>query len=253
MQKPKIVFFGSSKFSEYVLDELERAGFSPALKITSAREDLPTDKLRALDADVFIVASFGKILPKELIELPRFKTLNVHPSLLPLSRGPAPIQDIILKDLTPGVTIIRMDEKMDHGPILAQREVRIDPWPDHYQVVEEKLAREGGKLLAEVLPKWLEGKIEEIPQDDSQASYMKLVKKEDGLLNLEDSPEANLRKVLAYSTWPGAHFFFKRKHGDEKRVVVKEAEVKDGVFTPTLVVPEGKKEMSWESFLKGNA
>lgn len=253
MQKPKIVFFGSSRFSTFVLEELVKSGFSPVLNITSARDELPMEKLREIGADVFVVASFGKILPKELIELPRFKTLNVHPSLLPLSRGPAPIQDTILKDLQPGVTIIRMDEKMDHGPILAQREVKIDPWPDRYAVVEEKLARKGGELLAQILPQWLEGLIEEAPQDDSQASYMNMIKKEDGLLNLEDSPEVNLRKVLAYSTWPGAHFLFKRKHGDEKRVVIKEAQVVDGVFTPLVVIPEGKREMSWESFLKGNA
>ena len=260
MQKPKIVFFGSSSFSTFVLDELEKAGFSPIMNVTSARDELPMEKLRSLEADIFIVASFGKILPQELIELPKFKTLNVHPSLLPISRGPAPIQDTILKDLIPGVTIIRMDEKMDHGPILAQREVEIDPWPDHYQVVEEKLARNGGQLLAEILPKWLEGKIEEIPQDDSQASYMKMIKKEDGLLNLEDSPQVNLRKVLAYSTWPGAHFFHKRKDGKKIRVKVTEAklegnplEIANCKLKIISIVPEGKKEMSWESFLKGNA
>lgn len=247
----KIVFFGSSQFSKYVLNELEKAGFSPILNITSAREDLPMDKLRELNADLFIVASFGKILPKEMIEMPRLRTLNVHPSLLPILRGPAPIQGTILGFGEPGVTIIRMDEKMDHGPIIAQEPLEIRPMPDHYAVVEEKLGRAGGKLLVEVLSKpspWTE-----IPQDDSRATYIKMIKKEDGLLDLTDSPEKNLRKVLAYSTWPGAYLFFKRKTGDEIRVVVKNAKIIDGKFIPTIVIPAGKREMDWESFLRGNA
>jgi methionyl-tRNA formyltransferase len=252
-KNPSIVFFGSSQFSKYILEELERAGFSPVLSITSAKEALPIEKLRELGADVFIVASFGKILPKEVIEMPRFKTLNVHPSLLPVLRGPAPIQGIILGRGEPGVTIIRMDEKMDHGPILAQESLEIRPMPDFYAIVEEKLGRAGGKLLAKTLPRWLNGEIEETPQNEAEATYIKLVNKEDGLLNLRDNPETNLRKVLAYSTWPGAHLFFKRKTGDEIRVVVKNGKIIEGQFIPTRIVPAGKKEMDWESFLRGNA
>ncbi|MBX4206246.1 methionyl-tRNA formyltransferase, partial [Candidatus Parcubacteria bacterium] len=247
--KVTFAFFGSSRFSFYVLDELGKAGFSPLLNITSAREDLPMDKLRALNADVFIVASFGKILPKELIEMTKRKTLNVHPSLLPKLRGPAPIQGTILGKGSPGVTIIRMDEKIDHGPVVAQEAVAIRPWPDHYATVEEKLGRAGGRILAGILPQWIRGEIQEVSQDDSKATYIKLIKKEDGLLNLEDSPEENLRKVLAYSTWPGAHLFFKRKAGSEVRGVVKEAKVEEGKFVPTKVIPAGKREMDWADFL----
>lgn len=245
----KFVFFGSSRFSEYVLDELKRADYFPVLDITSAKEPLP----ELPEADLYIVASFGKILPKELIERPRHKTLNVHPSLLPELRGPAPIQGTILQDKEPGVTIIRMDEKMDHGPIIAEEKVEIAPWPDHYDVVEEKLGRAGGKMLADLLPSWIAGEIPEVPQDESRATYIKLIKKEDGLLNLEDDAETNYRKVLAYSTWPGAYLFFKRKTGEEIRVVVKDAKVEDGNFVPTKVIPSGKKEMDWDSFLRGNA
>jgi len=251
--KIKFVFFGSSQFSNHVLEELESAGLIPLLKINSARDPLPIEELKKLDADVFVVASFGKILPKELIELPKFKTLNVHPSLLPRLRGPAPIQNIILShDEKPGVTIIKMDERIDHGPILAQIEAPITPWPDHYRVVEEKLGRIGGKMLGVLLPKWVNGKINEIPQDDTRASYTKLVKKEEGLLNLEDKAEINLRKVLAYSTWPSAYMFYTNKWGKKNRVMIKDAQVVDGVFFPTRVIPAGKKEMSWQSFLRGN-
>ena len=258
-RKPAFVFFGSlpagkvgSQFSRYVLEELELAGFSPLLSITSARDTLPTEELGKAGADVFVVASFGKILPKELIELPRYKTLNVHPSLLPQLRGPAPIQDTILGKGVPGVTIIRMDEKMDHGPILVQAKVLVTPWPDHYHVVEEKLGRAGGKILAKLLSKWVNNEIQEIPQNDSHSTYTKLIKKEDGLLDLNDRAEVNLKKVLAYSTWPGAYIFFKNKRGKEVRVVIKDAMVKDDQFFPTRVIPAGKREMDWQDFLRGN-
>ena len=248
----KFVFFGSSQFSRYVLEELELAGFSPALNITSARGPLPIEELKNIQADVFVVASFGKILPKELIELPRYKTLNVHPSLLPRLRGPAPIQGAILKEEEPGITIIKMDAKVDHGPILVRAKISVTPWPDHYPVVEEKLGRAGGKILGILLPKWVNGEVSEVPQNDSQSSYTELIKKEDGLLDLNGPAEMNLKKVLAYSTWPGAYMFFKKKTGQEIRVVVKDAVIQDGQFRPTRVVPAGKREMDWQDFLRGN-
>lgn len=142
---------------------------------------------------------------------------------------------------------------MDHGPIVAQEEVPISPWPDHYHMVEEKLGRAGGKLLVKIIPEWLKRKREEKAQDESRATYTKLVKKEDGLIKLDGPAEENLRKVLAYSTWPGAYLFFKSKRDKEIRVVVKDAEIKDNQFRPTRVIPAGKKEMDWEDFLRGNA
>src|SRR3989338_1494959 len=159
--KLEFIFLGSSRFSEFVLRELEEADFSPILKITDAKAPLP----EKIEADFFVVASFGKILPKEFIEMPRLGSLNVRPSLLPKLRGPSPIQNLILGNGTPGVSIIKMDEKMDHGPIVAQEEVKIETFPNHYAVVEEKLARVGGKMLAKLL-----GKIDKwkfTPQDDS--------------------------------------------------------------------------------------
>ncbi|MDO8565131.1 MAG: methionyl-tRNA formyltransferase [bacterium] len=241
----KFVFFGSSRFSKFVLEELERAGHVPIKNVTSAKEPLP----EIPEADLFIVASFGKILSKELIESPKHGSLNVHPSLLPELRGPAPIQGTILGQGEPGVTIIKMDEKMDHGPILAQEKVSITPWPDHYKVVEEKLGRAGGKLLVSILADMPEP----VLQDENEATYIKFIKKEDGLLNLADDAETNLRKVLAYSTWPGAYLFFEKKTGEKIRIIIKDAKVEAGRFTPTRIIPAGKKEMDWQSFLHGNA
>ena len=250
----KYVFFGSSRFSEFVLDELEKAGFSPIKKITSAREPLPPlDELRELKTDVFIVASFGKILPKELLEIPKNGSLNVHPSLLPELRGPAPIQGLILGKGGVGLTIIKMDAEMDHGPIVAQEKATLEPWPDYYSIVEEKLARMGGKMLADILPRYVEGGITPTEQDHLRATFIKMIKKEDGLLELTAPAEVNLRKVLAYNTWPGAYIIFKRKTGDDIRVVVKNGKIENGLFIPTRVIPAGKPEMGWEDFLRGNA
>lgn len=248
----KFVFFGGSQFSKYVLEELETYGLSPVLQITDAKSPLPLEKLKNLKADAFIVASFGKILPKDVLDLAKHKTLNIHPSLLPELRGATPIQSTILGQSVPGVTIMRLDEKMDHGPILAQAKVLLDPWPDHYRVVEEKLGRVGGQLLAEIMRKWITGEIKESPQDEAKATYTKLVKKEDGLLDLNGPVEENYRKVLAYSTWPGAYTIFKNKRGKEIRLIIKDAEVIDGKFIPTKVTPTGKREMSWQDFLRGN-
>lgn len=275
-QNMKFVFFGGSQFSRYVLEELKLMGFSPLFVISSARDPLPITQLKKSGAEIFIVASFGKILPKELIELPKYKTLNVHPSLLPQLRGPTPIQNFILNEpglrraeagsglAEAGVTIIRMDEKVDHGPVLAEAKVSITPWPNYYHVVEEKLGRAGGKMLGALLSKWIEGDppdrttsvvragIPETPQNDALASHTKLIKKEDGLLDLADPADKNLRKVLAYSTWPGAYFFYKNKAGKNIRVIVKDAEIKDGEFHPTRIIPAGKREMNWQDFLRGN-
>ncbi len=244
-KNPKIIFLGSSRFSTFVLDELEKAGHSPILNITSAKGPLP----ELPEADLIIVASFGKIIPKKILDLPKLGCLNVHPSLLPRYRGPSPIQNQILDGGETGVTIIRMDEEMDHGPILAQEKVAISPWPDHYNIVEEKLARAGGKLLVKVLSE----PTTETPQDHSKASYTKMIKKEDGLIDLNEEAEKNYRKVLAYSTWPGAHLFFKKKTGEEVRVVVKDAKMEDSKFVPVRVIPAGKREMLWTDFLRGNA
>jgi methionyl-tRNA formyltransferase len=250
----KYVFFGSSRFSEFVLDELLKAGFSPLKKITSAKEPLPPlEELRALQADVFVVASFGKILSQELLDIPKYGSLNVHPSLLPELRGPAPIQGLILGQGTPGITIIKMDEEMDHGPIIRQEKVQLEPWPDYYAIVEEKLARIGGQSLAATLPDWVKEEITPHEQKHAEATFIKMIKKEDGLLDLSAPAEDNLRKVLAYSTWPGAYIIFKRKTGEDIRVVVKNAKVESGQFIPTRVIPAGKREMVWEDFLRGNA
>ncbi len=237
MSNIDFVFFGSSKFSEYVLNTLREKGFEPKLCINKAKGPLP----EIPDADVYVVASFGKILPESLIYKPKFKTLNVHPSLLPKLRGPAPIQGAILSGEKTGVSIMRLNEKMDQGPVLAQREVEMPEDPTPYSKAEELLGKSGGELLAEVLPKWLSGEIEEVSQDDSLATYTKMIKKEDSDIT-NDTPEQALRKIRAYEVWPRARL------GD---LIVTDAHIEDGKLVLDRVIPPGKKEMVYKDYLRG--
>lgn len=248
----KFVFFGSSEFSNLVLKELEKKGFAPELSINSAKLPLDREKLESIKADVFIVASFGKILPDWLIYMPKWKTLNVHPSLLPKLRGPSPIQGAILAGEKTGVTIQRINEKMDEGPILAQEEIVLPPNLGYIET-EKILAQAGGELLAEILPKYINGGIKEIEQPTEGATYTKMVKKEDGLIDFNDSAEKNLRKIRAFERWPGAYFFFTKKNGQKIRVVIKKAEIVNDELHFVRVIPEGKREMVWNDFLKGNS
>lgn len=111
------------------------------------------------------------------------------------------------------------------------------------------MAHEGGKLLAEILEPWIRGKIKEIPQDHSLATFCKKINKEDGLIDLSEDPEKNFRKIQAFSEWPRAYFFVTK--GDKKiRVIIKDAELVAGELKITRVIPEGKKEMNYDDFIR---
>lgn len=279
---PKIVFFGTPRFSVYVLEELKAAGMLPTLIVTApdkprgrglqvhppevkvwAQENevdvLQPEKLKDPDFlgelrntewDLFVVAAYGKILPPELLSLPRRGTLNVHPSLLPKFRGASPLQSQILADeRKTGVSIMLLDEEMDHGPIVAQASIEPELWPLAYSLLEELLAREGGSLLAEVIPDWLAGRITPEDQDHAQATFTKKITKEDGFLDPEADPYQNYLKYQAFHLWPGVFLFANR--GDRKiRLKVTDAEFSDGSFIIRKVIPEDKHEMSYEDFTR---
>lgn len=283
----KYAFFGSSEMSTYVLDELVKAGFAPALVVTTPDKprgrglvltpnvvktwalahNLPVldDQARLLadeqalggPFDVFIVASYGRILPADIVFRPTHKTLNVHPSLLPRYRGAAPLPTTILDDAKhTGVTVMRLDEKMDHGPIVAAKEIVVPEWPT-YEAFEEMMAREGGKLLAQILPDWIAGKIPEREQDHSRATYTRKIAKDDAQIDLS-SPDAfrgergyeNFRKIQAYHLWPQA-YFYADKNGKTVRVKVNSASWHAGVLSIGTVTPEGSRSMSWKDFGAG--
>lgn len=284
---PRIVFFGTPEFAVAVLEELTQAQLTPALIVTmpdaprgrgrvltpppvqcwAEREGIATLQAASLrdtaalaplfntEWDLFVVASYGHILPPDILALPKHGVLNVHPSLLPKLRGASPVRSAILNDMPEtGVTIMLMDEELDHGPIVAQARIEIDraDWPLPARTFEELLAHAGGALLAETIPEWLSGALTPEAQRHEDATYSEKITKAMGEIDLSDDPWQNLLKIRAYDGWPGAYFFHE-KHGTRIRVKIVDAMLDaQGALSITRVIPEGKREMSYEDFIRGN-
>jgi methionyl-tRNA formyltransferase len=242
----KIIFWGTPYFGAKILESLIRANFRPILVVTApdkpkGRElekqasevkrmaikhglgvSQPTklreneafwEQLRSLGPDLFVVASYGKIIPKEVLAIPKKGCLNVHPSLLPRWRGASPIQATILNnDEETGAAIMLMDEEMDHGNIVASSKLKTQISKLSYKKLEEKLIEESAKLLLETLPKWLNGRITPLPQDHSKATFCKIIKKEDGKIDFGEPAEILERKIRALNPWPGTFFEINKKN-----------------------------------------
>jgi len=231
------------------------------------------EKLAALTPDLIVVAAFGLLLPPEVLNLPKFGCLNVHPSLLPRHRGASPMAAAILQgDEITGVTIMLLDAGMDTGPILNQKEVPVSD-EDTTGSLSLKLAQVGAQLLIETLLLWIEGRIKPRPQDESGASHSKMIKKEDGEIDWRLSTQELWRRVRAFDPWPGsfARWRDKRlklvkvlplygKKSDEPGKVVAlpppapvtvGVETGDGVLGLVKLQLEGKRELSAEEFVRG--
>ncbi|MCX6738640.1 MAG: methionyl-tRNA formyltransferase [Candidatus Parcubacteria bacterium] len=276
------VFFGTPEFAVGVLDELEKHDFLPSLvvvapdkpkgrklivtpppvKVWAEKRGIPVFqpqkldqeavvKLKTENSELFIVTAYGKLIPKSILEIPKHGTLNVHPSLLPKLRGASPIQSSILTEEKTGVTIMLIDEEMDHGPIVAQEEFSSLSWPPKANVLQNALSKEGGRMLAEILPKYIKGEITPKEQEHEKATYTKKIEKEDGLLDLSGDAEKNFRKIQAFDVWPRAYFFHESK-GKKIRTIVIDAELKNGNLAIKKVLPEGQNEMTYEEFLRRN-
>lgn len=255
----KIVFFGSfGKFSKLYLEALKNAGFEVVLAIEDKNTDFKEieQKLLKNKPDLGIIAYFGKIIPKNILEIPNYGFINVHPSLLPRWRGPSPIQNTILAgDTTTGITIHLTTTKVDAGGVLAQKEIFVSP-SDTCYILTEKLAKEGSKLLVKTIPEWLKNEIIPIPQDESKATYTKIIKKENGLIDWSKSPEYIERMVRAYDPWPGTYIKILNPKSQIlnkfKILKIKKVEIFDGKLKIITVQPEGKKDMPYEAFLRGH-
>jgi methionyl-tRNA formyltransferase len=201
--------------------------------------------------DLHLVASYGKIIPDAVLNAPKFGELNIHPSLLPKYRGSCPIQTAILNDDSEtGLTIMKLDHDMDHGPIVAQEKINIPDWPISFNELAIRMSKLGAEMFLKVLPGWTSGEIKAMEQNHDLATYTKKIEKVDGEININDNDRKNYLKILAYSDWPNTYFFVEA-HDKKIRVIIKEAKLDNNKLILTRVVPEGKKEMSYEDFLRG--
>ena len=308
--KLKIVFFGTPEFAIPALNSLVNFGYnivavvtqpekpvgrarvitpSPIKKIALEKNievfephNLKQDeeflkKFEHLNPDLCVVVAYGKIIPKKYLNIPKFGFINIHPSLLPKYRGPAPIQTSILNgDQETGVTIMIVDEEIDHGPILAKREFSIskaDASPTllvgvpagsptqsrrglqfpNYKELEKKLAELGAELLIETLPKYINGEIEPKTQNHGQATFTKMFTREDGRINWGDPPEKIYNRIRALNPEPGTWTIWKGRI-----INIKAASVKTSTSQgkPTLgieiIQTEGKRETPFREFLNGH-
>jgi len=217
------IFFGSPKFAEIILNKLIISGFipaavvcnpdkpvgrkkvltSPPTKILAQKHgisviqfeklDVTSYKLQVPSCDFAVVAAYSKIIPKEIIDIPKLGIIGAHPSLLPKYRGATPIQSVILNgEKETGATLFLIDEKVDHGPIFVQRKLEI--LNSNFEILNKRLAELSGDLLTETLPKFLKGEIKLQEQNHNEATFTKKFTTEDGFVKSEDLEEAQTKR-----------------------------------------------------------
>jgi methionyl-tRNA formyltransferase len=242
------LFLGSPPIGPVALKVLEQNHYKPAAIITDTK--LTTDELINLvyehNAGFLLVVGFGAILKQELLDSVGGQALNIHPSLLPEYRGPAPVVQTILDGVsTTGVTLMEIDAQMDHGVILAQEEhpLRGDELPDElYEILTQK----GTRLFLDNIDAYLAEELDGLPQNDDEATFTRFITKEDGHLDLSDDPRVNERKVRAYQGWPGAWVLH-----EDKRLIIHRAHVVGETLVLDEVQPESGKKMTLEAYAAG--
>jgi len=277
----KIIFLGNPDFALPALEALVKEKYQivgvvtapdkptgrkqiltpPPVKVLAQKHGLaiyqPKDKtelleiIKKLQPDLAVVTAFGMIFPKEVLNIPKYGFINVHPSLLPRWRGPTPIQTAILNgDEETGVSLFLLDEEMDHGPILAKRELEFPISNFQFPILSQKLAELGADLLIETLPKYINGEIKPQAQDESQATYTKKFSTQDAYIEPKDLEIAQEkggdkaieieRKIRALNPEPGT-FTLSLSKGGLKRTKLLEAKIIDEKLKITKIQVEGKK------------
>lgn len=300
----KIIFMGTPDFSVPTLDAIKKDGNEIVLVVTQPdkkkgrkgiltpppvkewalknnisifqpvklREKQNIEELEKYEADVIVVAAFGQILPKEVLDMPKYGCINVHASLLPKYRGASPIQWAILNgDDETGVTTMQMGVGLDDGDILLQKKVPISS-EDTGGSLFDKLSKVGADLLVETLHRIEKNDIVRIPQDDEKATHVGLIKKDFGILSFDEENKYILNKIRALNPWPSAFTFYKDKmvkiwkaksvsfnnkgyeYGD--LVVENKDELlvvtRNGAISILELQEEGKKRMHAADFLRGH-
>jgi len=270
-QRSKVVFLGSGRYVLPILEILNR-NFNITVALTTEKDkdrsvsnfckknnifflfihkfnNEAISAIKQSDAEIGILANFGIIVPANILNLFPFGIVNVHPSLLPKYRGSTPVQTAILNgDKTTGVTLIKLDNEVDHGPILAQKSEPILP-DDTAESLYKKLFKIGADLIRENLKKYLDGQIKPKEQDHSKATFTKILAKNDGYFDINKSLSADTlnRMIRAYHSWPGVWFKYHSERSEESRLQNKILKL----LPENKIQVEGKKPMSYEDFING--
>ena len=256
----KIIFMGTPEFAQTNLKALIDGGFNvvlalcqpdkpvgrkhiltaPPVKVLALnsgievyqpdtlRTDEALEKLSSYDADLIVTAAYGKILPKAVLDLPKYGCINCHGSLLPARRGSAPVQRAILEgDKVTGITFMKMDVGMDTGDIIDKIEVSIDP-NEHTESLMNRLAVASAEKLPSIIDSWVAGELKTIKQDDSLATACPPIKPEEGEFTWDQDALDIHNRVRALSAWPGA-FVMK---GENKLKVLDSEVVEDMTLIP---------------------
>ena len=256
------------RLRESAVKRLARAAAIPLIQPRRIRGEEAIVALRAWQADVYVVAAYGQILPQALLDLPPAGTVNVHASLLPRWRGAAPIQAAIKAgDIESGVTIMVLDAGLDTGPLLAKRALPLAP-DETGQSLHDKLARLGAELLIETLPRYLRGEIEGQKQDESLATYAPQIKKKEGRIDWTWPAVAIERLTRAFTPWPGTYTSWNGAQlrvlagrcaagqGEAGRVLEVDGGIAigtgAGLFIPTALQLAGRKRLSAADFVNGH-
>ncbi|HAE36786.1 TPA: methionyl-tRNA formyltransferase [Candidatus Nomurabacteria bacterium] len=278
----KFIFFGTPDVASKTLGILKDRGYIPELLITSP--DSPSgrglvmtetpvaiwakennikclkpekideefiSKLSTFNFQLSVVVAYGKILPEALIKTPRLGTINIHYSLLPKYRGASPLEATLLNgDEETGISIQQMEYKLDSGPILKEEKLEVGI-NDTKEELRDRLIDLGANSLCDILPLIIKKGIVPKIQDESMATFCKKIKKEYGEIDISGNAIENWNKYRAYHGWPGT-FFFTKKGERLMRIKIAEAKYENNSFIIKRVIPEGKKEMSYEEFLRWN-
>lgn len=296
----KIVFMGTPEFSVPILEGLienydvigvvtqpdKEVGRNHVVKFSKVKEVALANDIRVfqpikiredyddivkLNPDLIVTCAYGQIIPKVLLDLPKYGCINVHASLLPKLRGGAPIHRAILNgDMKTGITIMYMDEHMDTGDIIQSEEVLIDK-NDTVGTLHDKLSIMGKELLLTVLNKYKNGNFPHVRQDDSEATYAPIIKREDELVDFNKTSLEIYNKIrglnpfpVAYATLDGKvmklyassikdNVYTSKRNGEIVRVYSDGIGVstKDSEIVITEIKPEGKRKMSVKEYLNG--
>ena len=209
----------------------------PVAQPAALRHPAAVSRLASYRPDLIVVAAYGRLLPPEVLALPRFGCLNLHPSLLPRHRGPAPVAGAILAgDAVTGASVMLLDEGMDTGPIIAQR-VREIGSQDDAETLTAQLFRDGAALLGEIIPQWTAGAIAAVPQDDGPATYTAKIERAAGAADWNLPADELARRQRAYTPWPGLYTQWQGK--EVKLLRVAPIAGAGAAAAPGLVVPRG--------------